>query len=478
MSKKCKKLVSIILVALIAVLSTGVLAACGKKKLQARDENVVQISYTLAGYGDEWIEIAVDMFNEAYADKGYSAVIDRSDAGFQYENVMQEIKYPDTNPYDLYITIAENIVPKLIDSSYSVLKSRDEALLEDLSDLYASAPVALDGSEESGTVSSTRSASTLFYNNYISEGSQFNGKTYSYQWTCGQAGMAVNTKVLSDLGYTMPRTTKEMLAIFDDVLAKKAKASTGSTIYPVTWPGQNGGGYAAYSLYTWMAQYMGLEEYNDFFAMKPKTGTTFDNGYDVYDNVGILYALKAMETFMDQKYAVEGSVTTINHLLSDQILADGEAVFSFNGSWNYNELIGIGYEDAELSGLEMMPLPVLSEVADKIGLAGSVDEKDAKLSAIVKGIDDGMTDAQIATAQGVTAEQVATVREARGMYYDLGLTHQAIIPSYSNAKGAAKEFLRFIVPFKMPAFPICQNSRESNFIEYFKFSKNKKNWNY
>ena len=190
---------------------------------------------------------------------------------------------------------------------------------------------------------------------------------------------------------------------------------------------------------------MGIDEYNDFYSLKPKTGTTYENGYDVYDNEGILYALKAMETFTSEDYAAEGTTATIDHLMSDQTLADGEAAFGFTGCWAYNELIGLGYTQEQLSGIQIISVPIVSELADKIGLTGTADAKDAMLCNIIQGIDDGKTDAQIATEyDGVTQSMVATVREARGIYYDLGCGHQAYIPSYSDAIDVAKLFLRFI----------------------------------
>jgi len=447
MSKKIVKILAIVLVVMVFATALTALTACDNTT-KAKGENVVQISYTMAGFGSDWIEEAVEAFNEAYKDKGYSASLDRCDALFSSEKVIQEIKSYQDNNFDLYITISSNIVTQLMDISYSVLKERNVGILEDMNDLYASAPIAVDGSEESGTVESTRNSNLLFYNKYYSDNEAFNENYYSYQWTSAYSGMAINTAVLSQLGYDhAPRTTYEMKTMCDAILSSNAKASTNNKIYPLTWAGQNAAGYVAYSLYTWMAQYMGKDGYNNFFAMIPETGTTINNGYDVYNNEGILYALKAMNTFIDDKYACDGTVTTISHLMSEQILADGEALFCFTGDWCYNELASLNYTDEELSCIEMMAVPVLSEIADLIGLQGSEAAKDAVLCDIVKGIDEGKSDSEVASSirlQTVTADMVAKVREARGMYYDLGTTHSAIIPSYSNAKGAAKEFLRFI----------------------------------
>ena len=443
MKRKGFKLFVILLSAMLAF---GAFSGCsGEEDIEKPvGEYTVEISYTRKSFGDAWIKEAISRFNALYADQGISAVMTRNDPVFEEDNVKNEIISYQDNTYDLYI-ITGNVMT-LVDQSYSVLRKRGECLLEDLTDVYNSKVINLDGSEGAETVLETRNAEMLPYSRYDFDNTAFKGKYYGYQWTSAYGGMLINTKVLSDFGFDhAPRTTREMWEMCETILDEGRRAATGKMIYPITWGGANTAGYSEYSLLTWMAQYMGVREYDDFFAMKPKTGTTLENGYDVYDNEGILYALKAMQTFYDEDYAAEGSVSTFDHLFSDQILLDGEALFEFTGDWAYNEMVGFDeYDQATLNNIEILPVPVVSELADKIGLSGSAEQKDAALSAIIKGVDDGKTDAQIASENGVTAAQVATVREARGVYYDLGRGHQAYIPSYSDAKDAAKLFLRFI----------------------------------
>ena len=444
MRKKTIVIIGIILAGVIAV-GAVIFFVVPKKNNSPVGPNTIEISYSLGGFGDAWIKEAVNLFNETYKDKGYSAILGRSDAAFTGDTLETELRSYKDNTYDLYIALAKNS-SNLVDASYGVLKEKNKSLLVDLTDVYNSKVINLDGTEGDQTVIETRNENMLIYNRYLGDLEYAKGKYYSYQWTMAYAGIAVNMKVLSAFGYDhAPRTTGEMKAMCDNILEQGRKTSSGHTIYPTTWAGANAAGYFEYSLLTWMAQYMGIEEYNDFYRLKPKTGTTYENGYDVYDNDGILYALKAMETFTNENYASEGTTATIDHLMSDQTLADGEAAFEFTGCWTYNELIGLGYSQEQLSSIQIIPVPVVSELADKIGLTGTADAKDAMLCNIIQGIDDGKTDAQIATEyDGVTQSMVATVREARGIYYDLGCGHQAYIPSYSDAIDVAKLFLRFI----------------------------------
>lgn len=431
---------------LAVTLAFGAFAGCNNKEPAPVGPGTIEISYSLGSFGEDWLNEAVKSFNSAFADKGYSAKVTRIDAAFVAENIANEIKSYQDNTYDLYIGLGNNI--SLVDDSFSVLRKPGESLLEDLTDVYNSKVINLDGSEGEETVLDTRNKAMLAYQIYNFDNEAFKGKYYGYQWTSAYGGIAVNTRVLADFGYDhAPRTTKEMEAMCDNILNQERKSSYGNTIYPITWPGANASGYSQYSLLTWMAQYMGVEGYNDFFRLKPKDGgSTIEKGYEVYNDVGILYALKAQETFFAQEYAASGTVTTVDHLLSDGILMDGEALFEFTGDWVYNEVVGTGdYDDDELSRLEIIPVPIVSELADKIGIIGSADEKDAVLSSIIKGVDEGKTDAQIAAEiPQATETMAARVREARGIYYDLGEAHQAIIPSYSDAKDGAKLFLRFI----------------------------------
>ncbi|MBO4572987.1 MAG: hypothetical protein J5762_04405 [Clostridia bacterium] len=437
------KFIGIILTVVVLVVSLFTFVGCNDMPVSPVGEETIEISYSLGGFGDAWINEAIEKFNAAFKDKGYSAVMTRCDAAFDQDAVTNEIKSYEDNSYDLYITIGNNM--NLVDSSYSVLRKKGQCLLEDLTDVYNAKVINLDGSEGTETVMETRNGEMLPFCSYNFDNPDFKGKYYGFQWTSAYGGIVVNTKVLRDFGYDhTPRTTKEMKEMCDNVLNQSKKTSKGKRIYPMTWPGANASGYFEYSLLTWMAQYMGVEGYMDFFRFKPEDGDILGHGYDVYDNEGILYALRAMESIAGQEYAATGTVTTTDHLLSDQTLAEGEALFEIAGDWCYSELVGLEYDYDTLANIEIMPVPIVSELADKIELQGSAEQKESVLRNIVKGIDDGKTDNQIASENSVTEKQVADVREARGIYYDLGRGHQAYIPSYSDAKDVAKLFLRFI----------------------------------
>jgi len=449
------------------------------------NDKEIKISYTLAGYGEEWIKEAVKAFNRVYEGHGYKAVLGRSDAAFTTDSVELEIKYPEGNDYDLYFTISSNLLTTIMDSSYAVMKDRNKSLLVDLTDLLDEKPIDLYGYEEDYKIGECLNDTTIMFDTYTSTpDSKWYGKMYGLQWTRSISGLAINMDVLEQYGFTeAPRTTTELFEMCDYVKNNpKNSELTGELINPVTWAGANATGYFEYPILTWMAQYFGQKGYENFYSFTPETGTTYTNGYDVYNNIGIQYAFESVRKLVNQDYATNGTVTTVDHLTSNQILADGEALFCVTGDWCYNEIIGCDYEDSELTGIKMLSVPVLSELADLVGFTGTADEKDALLSTVIKYIDQNKSASEVIAAvqselgKTVTEEQVNRIGEARGAYYDLGTGHNCFIPAYSDNIEGAKLFLRFVISqefgeeiYARYAHSITANTKvnatQSNFIK-------------
>lgn len=431
MKKKFRKICSILVMSIIAMTTVSAVGCAGPKQ---NVEGKIKISYTTAGFGEAWIYDAVEKFNSVYSSQGMEAVIGREDVNFGSENVMAEIKSVDDNDYDLYFSIGQNMVPKLIDASYSVLRTRDEVLLEDLTDVYNSYPIKLDGTKENTKIIDSRNENLMIYTQYLSkEDSPWYKKSYSFQWTSAYAGLLYNKDVLQSIGCSEPpRTTAEMFEMFDKVQALK------NGVYPMTWAGKNTSGYCEYLVLTMMAQGLGKEGYENFFKLQPNTGTVEDNGYEVYDNEAILHALNAVEKIYDKKWAADGTVATIDHLMSAQRVVEGKALFAIDGEWVYNAMKGNDFTDEEINRVGIMAVPIVSDLGTTLGIT------EEQLRNIISLVDNGKTDAAIANEVSVAESKIAKIREARGFYCETGVTHQAFIPSYSKEKEGAKTFLRFI----------------------------------
>ena len=437
----------IVVFALIAAFCLLPLSGCFSKRISEGGEYVVQIRNLKAGYGDEWLYEAVDLFNDMYEADGYSARVEESSAGITTDEVVAQTKDYQNNNVDLYIVTGGAGLLKLVDASPQILRTNEYTLMEDLSGIYSSNAIGLDKKEESGTIGGKMSDISKLYTQYYGKLEDWQGTPFLYQWTSASSGFLYNQEVLNDYGITeVPRTTTEFKEAFDKILSE-GKADS---VYPVSWGGDNASGYWQYPTETWYAQYVGEDAYLDFYRLKPKTGTTLENGWSVYDDEGWLYALENLETFCDTDYAAPGTLTTVDHLGAQDLFLKGKAAFCTTGDWMYNEMYKDPAYSESIGDIRVMRLPVVSQLGTKLNLHSDPDTCDDILSEIIKGVDENDTNEEIISAVKaaysvtLTDDQVKAVRQARGVYYDLGYQHQAFIPYHSDAKEPAKLFLRFI----------------------------------
>ena len=76
--------------------------------------------------------------------------------------------------------------------------------------------------------------------------------------------------------------------------------------FPFAYAGQNAGGYPIYLLDYWLAQYMGEQDYLNFWTLTPKEGTQYDNGYSVYEDYGVLETLRVISDIVNTDYVQPG----------------------------------------------------------------------------------------------------------------------------------------------------------------------------
>ena len=424
------------------------LSAVGcQKGVRPGGESVVQIRAWKAGFGDEWLNAAVDEFNKMYADEGYSAKIEESAGTITTEEVVSQTKDYKKNNIDLYFASGSAAILELVDASAQILRTSDYTLLEDLSDVYESGAIGFNKQVETESIESKISDSADYFLAYNGKVDKWKGTRFLYQWTSASSGFVYNKKVVdSYLGGEVPRTTNELKVAFDKILSE-GKADN---VYPVAWGGNNAAGYWQYVTETWFAQYAGEDDYYDFYRLKPESGDTIKEGWKVYDNKGWLYAFENLETFCDSGYAAPGTLTTVDNLGAQDLLLKGKAAFCTSGDWMYNEMCNDPSYEKYLPDIRIMRVPVMSQLGEKLKLHSNPDTCDKILSEVIKGVDENKTDEEIISAvrsaYSVTLDgaQVEEIRAARGIYYDLGYQHVSYIPYHSDTKEAAKLFLRFI----------------------------------
>lgn len=434
--KFLKKIISLFLA---AGTLAGVLGGCAKdvSEMETGDtlaqSKTCKISYYSSGYGHSWLEKAADTFMQIYAEEGYQIELDirlTAGAGAELEIPLGAEK----NDVDLYISAGG--MEKVLDASNKTMRG-EGAVLVDLADTVFHLPaIGTNKLEEEMTIAQRYflDEEYLYYNGALEE---FHGGIYSIPTSVGSCGIVVNPSVLEQYGYSfddLPRTTDE----FNAMCLKIAESSAETGVYAYAWPGGNASGYISYLFYEYFAQYSGKEAFMNFVKTMPESGDVLIDGWMVYEDKGILEALKAMEPIMKPEFSPPGSVGMTHIEAQDQVLT-GKAAFIMNGDWFLNEMETLYFEEA--SQCIMLNTPVLSVIGTECGVT------DVELSQAVQMIDEEKTDSEILSLITELDEaEVQRIREARNIYGcgDKTVRGGACIPAYADGKDVAILFLRFL----------------------------------
>ena len=157
-------------------------------------------------------------------------------------------------------------------------------------------------------------------------------------------------------------------------------------------------------------------------------------------------ALKAYEKFVKPEYVLTGSNTSDHTFMQTEFLY-GNCAMMVSGSWLSNEM----EESGGAENFVMMKLPVISSITDNLETV----KKESQLRKVITAVDN-VTDGNKSVddyKQGdnyvidditVSASDWEAVRKARNTMAANHSGDSAYIPSYSNAKEGAKEFLKYL----------------------------------
>jgi ABC-type glycerol-3-phosphate transport system substrate-binding protein len=408
------------------------LVGCGHST-QAGGGSVIQVKLYQAGWGREWLDAEITAFEKAYSAEKYTVDVVESTSKVPEttEGEIETATGKNKNQIDLYFTSNVSI-NRVISKSKNILRSSNEVLLESFDDILGEGAIGSDRVEEKTTIKDRLYNGMDPMIRYSGDISNWTGKAFTLPWATSATSLIVNPKILADDGLSVPLTSDELIT---DVQAVAAKTAT-TNIYPYTWAGNNASGYWNFLFATWFAQYQTLAGFNKFLATTPDTGTMKDNGYDVYHDQGILESLKVMTSLLNLDYSPDGSANMLAPEAQHQFLA-GKAAFMVNGDWLLNEM-KTEYA-TEAKAMQIIKCPVLSSIGTEAGLT------DAELHTVVAAIDDGKAFSDLSSIVALTQANFDRIKVARGVYNSLGASHQILIPSYSDAKDAAKLFVRFIL---------------------------------
>lgn len=414
----------------IIFVSSSLCALVGcKSKVKSGGSNTIQIKAYKGGYGTEFMHELADKFVTIYPE--YKVEFVEESGAIDYETIGAEIAVPKNNQIDLYFVTGLDI-NHILTKSYAALRERDVVLFEPLDEIFEGKAIGLDGKEEAETIKSR------FFNGfeelckYNGEFPKWRGKMFTLPWAESACGLFVNKAVLDKYNQKIPLTSNEFVSVLENI-STQGKADDK---YPFAWGGSNTTGYWHYLFETWFAQYSGTESFSNFMNCIPESGNIKLDGYKVYEDQGILKSLEDMFRIMDLNYVPAGSASK-SHMEAQTEFVTGRCAFMANGDWVMHEMKRDYYEQAK--NILMIGMPILSSIGTEIGIT------DEQLHTLVEMIDAHKSDAEIKAAiSGLSDAGIDRVRKARSVYNTRGIGHNIAIPSYADAKDAAKLFVRFL----------------------------------
>lgn len=396
MRKTMKKVFAVALAGAVAI---GCLAGCGGKSGGSGSKGGtkdIEISVLQQGMGIQWLDDLIEGFEKKHPEYNVtysataSATAAKASLGLEKED-----------NYDLYF------VHRVYDTSY----------LEPLTDVLNT---TVEGE--------SKSIKEKFNQAYLA-GEDVNGEYYSLTYGGGMTGFVYNKELFEEAGITeLPRTTDELVLVCD-MLNEAA-------IKPLCHFQSDG--YYTYLNELWFAQYNGMEYWNDFYTNPSQEKMTTEDGR--YE------ALKVQEKLNTPENVLAGS-NSDTHITMQTKFLQGKSAMMYTGSWLANEMSNVGGLDKFL----MMKTPVISSIKDKLTTVKSEGDLRKLITAIDKVTDgvepeDTYKDGENYSVDGksVSAADWAYVKAARNSMAANYLGESACIPSYSNAKEGAKEFLKYM----------------------------------
>lgn len=384
---------------LVFMIVAGCITGCGSKQTSevGTSKTDIQINVWNSGIGVEWLDAVIKGFKKVHPEYNVTYTATASKTA-----VVTAYGMEDVDTVDLYMSV------KMYDTTY----------MEPLNDILNS---TADGD--------IKPLIEKFDDSYLALETASDGNIYSLTYGGGVIGIVYNKELFKEAGIEqLPRTTNELAIVCNTLQTKNI----------VPFCHFKGGEYWEFIEESWYGQYEGADYYKNTFYMNPTKDTLLaqDGRYEI---------LKAMEKFLAPDYVLAGSNSSDHTTMQTQFLL-GEAAMMVNGSWLANEMKA----NAKLDNFVTMKLPVLSSITKKL----TTVTKESELRKVITAIDavtDGEADITAYKkganyeVEGITvsAADWDYLFAARNTVTDNYAGHAVVIPTYSNAKEGAKEFLKY-----------------------------------
>lgn len=390
-----KKSVKFVAAALAAGLACAAFAGCNNKE-KPNSATDIEISFWEGSFGKTFMEDIVSGFMKKYPE--YKVDLRTSKNAQTIANSLQKRKNDTTDIYfnqlsifmnytDLFADLSEIVTETIPGETKSIKDKYDKSLYESLKNE--------------------------------------NGELKTLGWAGSTTGIFYYADVLEKEGIDVPRTTDELADLVTSLGTKTSFVQLKDARM----------GYYQYLVKAWMAQYAGLDYYNNnWLQLKDESGKTPSKDVYLSETDGRKQALDVLGSLLSSKTSIED----LDKYKVARMFNLGDAVMMVNGNWVFGEVDALKEKN-----IKMMRTPVISALAQKLETVADDEELAALVSAIDNVLDNGATVSLTGSGYDVSQADWDRVYAARTMVYNNGSEHAMIVNQYTNAKDGVKKFIQY-----------------------------------
>lgn len=417
--KKVFKIIAIV-VAILSVVTFALIGILQGKNNVSNTESDLEIVYWEAGNGRQYLDLIIAAFNKKYPEINVHLT--------STAEVLNEEIYASNQSctVDLFFTSFEEAL------AYSEFLEPMDDILEMEVDGNG---VKIKDKMDNDVLNSLRNE---------------RGELYTIPYSNSINGLIYNVTEFENNNYNIPQTTNDLINL---ALTMYSDGETPFIHYPEYW---------RYLYEVWVAQYEGLETYNNYLKGIYTDSENVKHYNDVRiitESVGRNAAYNVMYELVSPRGYTYNNTNALTHTTSQTYFLNNRAMMIPCGSWIENEM-----KSSETSfEMKLMKVPVISSLGTKLGITEN------QLKAAISYVDgETLTNAQQQVIDGLSQEIIEKVRSARSLVYTEQPNYSTIIPNYAVGKEAAKKFVGFY--FSDEALKIAANT--NNLILSAKLSTN------
>lgn len=418
-----KKLFTLFLALVMSITALSV-AGCGGS--EDPDDTLI-IDIQKGGYGTEWLTAIKDSY---VAETGKKVTVSQLALTTEAESAL----VTGESSTDIYFTM--DPLMKYQYTKTTISGTTYDCLLEDLTSFIETDKIA----GENKTIKEKINAQYLdYYKITRLDGTE---KVYTLPWAIGLLGIVKNNKVWQN-EWQIPNTTDKFIEFCQTIKDSGAVPFAYSEEYS----------YYNYLFETFVAQYEGVDNMDQMWEAKGPIGSANENKMNrnfLSQYQGIRYAYEVMAQLLQSekvgnelKSKYQFGNTSKDHIGTQTFFLNPEhkIAMMMSGDWILNEMKQSFGDNIDL---EFIKTPVISALGNKLGIT------DDQLSAIIDYVDGTTSSApEFISSAGLSNEEVISqVRAARNIIPTNANSMAFYIPAYSNAKDAAKDFIKYMLSDK------------------------------